>query len=112
MRAFVGNQEAVSKAEFAELAQGFDDPRDLPSDFLPTLFLGVLGESDEEGRARQAAAKDILAELIEISRSEESRGGDEPSIDGMNAAYAMQLAAVTSLPSRFRGRDGRTSKAA
>ena len=109
MRAFVGNQEAVSEAEFAELAQGFDEPRDLPGDFLSALFLGVLGESDEEGQARQAAAKDILAELIEISRSKES---NEPSVDGMNAAYAMELAAVTSLSSRFRRRAGRTSKAA
>jgi hypothetical protein len=117
MRAFVGNHVAVNEAEFVEQAQGFDDPGDLSDGFLPALFLGVLGESDEEDRARRAAAEDILAELLRSGRSKESSDGGEPSIDSMNAAHtaacAKQLVSMTSLRSRVRGsRDGRTPKAA
>ncbi|MET8981016.1 hypothetical protein ABZX85_35980 [Streptomyces sp. NPDC004539] len=98
MRAFVGNQEAVDEHEFAELARGVDD---FPDGFLPALFLGFVGESDEESEARRAAAEDILADLIEHSP------------DGMYTAYAKQVAAVTSLRKRSRGtRPGRMPKAA
>jgi hypothetical protein len=50
MKCIVAGQEAVSTAEFAELALG------TPVE----LWLGVEGESDEERAARLDAARDIL----------------------------------------------------
>ncbi|HEY8981114.1 MAG TPA: hypothetical protein VIU15_16175 [Streptomyces sp.] len=87
MRAFVGNQEAVDDHEFAELARGGDD---FPDGFLPALFLGLVDESEEERRARRAAAEDILADLIEHSP------------DGMYTVYAQEIAAIPSLRKRSR----------
>ena len=49
---FVGPHRAVSTTEFIELALG------TPVE----LWLGVEGESDEERAAREAAARDILAD--------------------------------------------------
>jgi hypothetical protein len=52
MRAYIGSQHAASADEFVELALG------TPLE----LWLGVEGESVEEAAARQAAARDILAD--------------------------------------------------
>ncbi|MFJ5607966.1 hypothetical protein ACIQCJ_00960 [Streptomyces sp. NPDC093221] len=48
------------------------DDRELPDDpeFLRELFLGVPGESDDERAARHAAARDVLAELLEEGASD------------------------------------------
>ncbi|MFF0725176.1 hypothetical protein [Streptomyces sp. NPDC004134] len=52
MKYIVAGQQAVTEAEFAELALG------TPVE----LWLGVEGESDEERAARLDAARDILAD--------------------------------------------------
>ncbi|WP_055615207.1 hypothetical protein [Streptomyces phaeochromogenes] len=52
MRTYIGRQQAISAADFAELALG------TPVE----LWLGVEGESDEERAAREDAARDILAD--------------------------------------------------
>ncbi|MEU8867124.1 hypothetical protein [Streptomyces umbrinus] len=52
MRTYIGHQQAISAADFAELALG------TPVE----LWLGVEGESDEERAAREDAGRDILAE--------------------------------------------------
>ncbi|WP_440580030.1 hypothetical protein [Streptomyces sp. PT19] len=52
MRTYIGHQQAVSAADFAELALG------TPVE----LWLGVEGETDEERAAREDAARDILAD--------------------------------------------------
>ncbi len=52
MKYIVAGHQAVTEAEFAELALG------TPID----LWLGVEGESDEERAARLDAARDILAD--------------------------------------------------
>ncbi|MFF4044954.1 hypothetical protein [Streptomyces sp. NPDC001816] len=52
MKCMVAGREAVTAAEFAELALG------TPVE----LWLGVDGESDEERAARLDAARDILAD--------------------------------------------------
>ncbi|MEW1719613.1 hypothetical protein [Streptomyces sp. NPDC093109] len=53
-----------------------------PEDFR-ALFLGECGESAEERRIREAAARDVLAELIEEAQTDE--------IGRLNAAYATLL---------------------
>ncbi|MFJ7903542.1 hypothetical protein ACIQ6V_24125 [Streptomyces sp. NPDC096198] len=52
MRTYIGRQQAMSAADFAELALG------TPVE----LWLGVEGETDEERAAREDAARDILAD--------------------------------------------------
>ncbi|WML81615.1 hypothetical protein [Streptomyces sp. VNUA74] len=52
MRTYIGRQQAISAADFAELALG------TPVE----LWLGVEGETDEERAAREDAARDILAD--------------------------------------------------
>ncbi|MFF7224116.1 hypothetical protein ACIP4T_27120 [Streptomyces massasporeus] len=52
MRTYIGRQQAISAADFAELALG------TPVD----LWLGVEGETEEERAAREDAARDILAD--------------------------------------------------
>ncbi|MFD0305090.1 hypothetical protein [Streptomyces sp. NPDC127119] len=52
MRTYIGNQQAASAEDFAELALG------TPVE----LWLGVKGETDEERAAREDAARDILAD--------------------------------------------------
>ncbi|MEV0175005.1 hypothetical protein AB0I00_28290 [Streptomyces sp. NPDC050803] len=52
MKCIVAGREAVTAAEFAELALGTP----------PELWLGVEGESEEERAARLDAARDILAD--------------------------------------------------
>ncbi|MGC0400527.1 hypothetical protein RKD27_003171 [Streptomyces sp. SAI-126] len=52
MRMYIGHQQAISAADFAELALG------TPVE----LWLGVEGETDEERAAREDAARDILAD--------------------------------------------------
>ncbi|MEV7427088.1 hypothetical protein [Streptomyces sp. NPDC091212] len=53
-----------------------------PEDFR-ALFLGKRGESAEERRIREAAARDVLAELVEEGQTDE--------ISRVNAAYALLL---------------------
>jgi hypothetical protein len=55
LRNIVAGQEAVTRAEYLELAAGFD----------PELFAGVPGESAEERAVRLDVAGDVLAELRE-----------------------------------------------
>ncbi|QNA74171.1 hypothetical protein C8250_021680 [Streptomyces sp. So13.3] len=74
MRSYIGNQQVVGSEEFDELALGIDR----------ALFLGVQGESNEERAAREAAARDILADLIA-----QGEAGDE--IAGWDALYAEAL---------------------
>ncbi|MCC5479067.1 hypothetical protein [Streptomyces barringtoniae] len=52
MRTYIGQQQAISAEDFAELALG------TPVE----LWLGVEGESDEDRAAREDAARDILAD--------------------------------------------------
>lgn len=52
MRTYIGRQQAISAADFAELALG------TPVE----LWVGVEGETDEERAAREDAARDILAD--------------------------------------------------
>ncbi|MEV1085405.1 hypothetical protein AB0I98_45530 [Streptomyces sp. NPDC050211] len=52
MRSYIGRQQAISPADFAELALG------TPVE----LWLGVEGESEQERAARLDAARDILAD--------------------------------------------------
>jgi hypothetical protein len=52
LRTYIGHQQAISAADFAELALG------TPVE----LWLGVEGETDEERAARLDAARDILAD--------------------------------------------------
>ncbi|CAM5678921.1 hypothetical protein [Streptomyces aurantiogriseus] len=52
MRTYIGRQQAISTEDFAELALG------TPVE----LWLGVVGETDEERAAREDAARDILAD--------------------------------------------------
>ncbi|WP_329440922.1 hypothetical protein [Streptomyces canus] len=52
MRTYIGHQQAISAADFAELALG------TPVE----LWIGVEGETDEERAAREDAARDILAD--------------------------------------------------
>jgi hypothetical protein len=52
MRTYIGHQQAIPAADFAELALG------TPVE----LWLGVEGETDEERAAREDAARDILAD--------------------------------------------------
>ncbi|WFB11655.1 hypothetical protein LRS74_15340 [Streptomyces sp. LX-29] len=75
MRMFVAGQEAVSDAEFAELALGLDIE----------LFRGPLApETSAERAAREDAARDILADLVAMGEA-----GDE--IAGWDALYADAL---------------------
>jgi hypothetical protein len=53
LRNIVAGQEAVTRAEYLELAAGFD----------PELFAGVPGESADEQAARLDVAGEVLAEL-------------------------------------------------
>ncbi|WP_327431735.1 hypothetical protein [Streptomyces sp. NBC_01236] len=56
MRTYIGRQQAISPEDFAELALG------TPVE----LWLGVEGETDEERAAREDAARDILAENLNL----------------------------------------------
>ncbi|MGX1975470.1 hypothetical protein [Streptomyces kronopolitis] len=99
MRIYIGHQEAATAAEFIELAGGIaahlpDELQDLlfsedATDDFRDLFLGWPGESDEDCRARELAAKDVLGELLEAGRDDE--------IERANAAYAAQLVCVANL---------------
>lgn len=81
MKNFIGHNEARSTDEFIELALG------TPLD----LWLGVQGESNEERAAREAAARDILA--------------DDPGLFDRVSALAADLIAVAPLrrPRPLRG---------
>ena len=52
MKNFIGDQQAATALEFAELALGTP----------PELWLGVEGETTEECEARLGAARDILTD--------------------------------------------------
>ncbi|NEA57974.1 hypothetical protein G3I60_28390 [Streptomyces sp. SID13666] len=88
MRSYIGNQHVIGNEEFEELALGID--RD--------LFLGVQGESGEERAAREAAARDILADLM--AKAED---GDE--VDGWDALYAEALTHLVTFPRHSAARD-------
>lgn len=88
MRTYVGGQEAVNIFEIAELAYGFEFEPATPEDFRE-LFLGKPGESAEERAVRLAAAVDVLAELQELSDTDE--------VSTLNALYAEQLMSVVPL---------------
>jgi hypothetical protein len=100
MRTYIGHQEVLSAAECWELAVG--DDSELPVDFRE-LFLGETGETGkadetaEQRAAREQAARDILADLMEA--------GQEDEVDWLNAVYAAQLVAV--LPLRRQARSPR-----
>lgn len=83
MRTSVCDQEAVSEAEFKEIANGFHG--NCPEGFRE-LFLGLTGESADERAARRAVAREVLAELQEQSETDD--------IARLNALYAEQLSRV------------------
>ncbi|WP_405797381.1 hypothetical protein [Streptomyces sp. NBC_01506] len=80
MRVYAGGPEGFSAFDGAA-----------PEDFLD-LFLGESGESEEQRAAREMAARDVLAELIDRS--------DDDECAMLNALYAAQLMAVVRLSRR------------
>lgn len=105
MRIYIGHQEAATADEFEELARGvgISVPDELghiffseaPEDDFRDLFLGWPGETDEQRRTRELAAKDVLADLL--------AAGQQDEIERLNAMYAAQLVCVASLRSHARG---------
>ncbi|WP_171119173.1 MULTISPECIES: hypothetical protein [unclassified Streptomyces] len=96
MRTFVAGQEAVSDAEFAELALGIDID----------LFRGPLKpETPAERAAREDAARDILADLVAMGEA-----GDE--IAGWDALYADALTRTVPFLRSARGYRPGTGEAA
>ncbi|MFI6084598.1 hypothetical protein ACIBBB_27100 [Streptomyces sp. NPDC051217] len=80
MRVYAGGQGAFSAFDGAA-----------PEDFRD-LFLGEDDESEGQRAARETAARDVLAELIERS--------DDDECALLNALYAAQLMAVVPLRRR------------
>ncbi|MFI9101679.1 hypothetical protein ACIGXA_14260 [Streptomyces fildesensis] len=74
MRTYIGHQQVVGSEEFEELALGIDRE----------LFLGVEDETGEGRAARQAAARDVLADLVA-----QGAAGDE--VAAWDALYAEAL---------------------
>jgi hypothetical protein len=96
MRTFVAGQEAVSDAEFAELALGIDID----------LFRGPLEpETDCERAAREDAARGVLADL-----REQGEAGDE--IAAWDALYADALTHTVPFLRAARGHRPGTGEAA
>ncbi|MFC8829372.1 hypothetical protein ACFT9I_28955 [Streptomyces sp. NPDC057137] len=89
MRLYVGSQEAVNAFELDELAHGYGP---LPPEDFRDLFLGQDDESEQQRAAREMAARDVLAELIERS--------DDDECAMLNALYAAQLMALVPLRRR------------
>ncbi|MFD8967693.1 hypothetical protein ACFV0C_22305 [Streptomyces sp. NPDC059568] len=73
MRTYIGGHEAAGEDE----------------DFR-ALFLGERDESPEQRSVRQAAARDVFADLLEESANDE--------IAMLNATYAAQLSCVVITP--------------
>ncbi|MGX1475826.1 UNVERIFIED_CONTAM: hypothetical protein RKD50_004634 [Streptomyces canus] len=87
MRTYVAGQEAYGETEFAELALGID----------VELFRGPLeSETAKERRAREDAARDVLADL-----RAEAEAGDE--IAGWDALYADALTRTVPFLRSVRG---------
>lgn len=91
MKNFIGSHQAVSTAEFAELALG-----------TPTeLWLGVDGETSEERAARLDAARDILSDDPQLvdrltqlaARSLESAAPDLFNVVPLSAARTRRFRA-------------------
>lgn len=96
MRTFVAGQEAFDDLEFAELALGID----------VDLFRGPLVfEADDERAAREDAARDVLADLMQMGEA-----GDE--IAGWDALYADALTRTVPFLRSFRGLRSGTGEAA
>lgn len=74
MRTFIGDQQAFSAFEFAELSLGLDRE----------LFAGVPGETPEERAPRLDVAREVLRDLRET--------------DPQAAAYAEELMRTAPLP--------------
>ncbi|MGW6456286.1 hypothetical protein ACWF94_10230 [Streptomyces sp. NPDC055078] len=101
MRTYIGHQEAVSTAEFEELAYEIEMP-----DGFRALFLGERDETRMQRAAREQAAREVLAELIQAGRSD--------AIEWLNAQYAAQLLCAAALRDWATGdvRASRVQKAA
>ncbi|MGW0424453.1 hypothetical protein [Streptomyces sp. NPDC003015] len=96
MRTFVAGQEARGDLEFAELALGID----------VDLFRGPLEfETAKERRAREDAARDVLADL-----RAQAAAGDE--IAGWDALYADALTRTVPFLRSVRGYRSGTGEAA
>ncbi|MET9168401.1 hypothetical protein ABZW51_28370 [Streptomyces cellulosae] len=96
MRTWIAGQEALTGAEFAELALGIDIE----------LFRGPLEpETDSERAAREDAARDILADL-----RKQAEAGDE--IAGWDALYADALTHTVPFLRAARGHRPGTGEAA
>lgn len=96
MRTWVAGQEALTDAEFAELALGIDID----------LFRGPLEpETDSERAAREDAARDVLADL-----REQGTAGDE--IAAWDALYADALTHTVPFLRAARGHRPGTGEAA
>lgn len=89
MRVYVGSQKGPRAFESDELACAVEDLA--PEDFRD-LFLGEDDEPEEQRAARETAARDVLAELIERS--------DDDECAMLNALYAAQLMALVPLRRR------------
>ncbi|MDH6119313.1 hypothetical protein [Kitasatospora sp. GAS204B] len=85
MRTYVGDQEALTVAEFEELTSGFAEDEQLP-DFLREMLFGRSGESGLERAVRVDAARGILADL----------SADDPEL----VLYAATLLGVIPLTTR------------
>ena len=96
MRTWVASQEALTEAEFAELALGIDI----------VLFRGPLEpETDSERAAREDAAREVLADL-----REQGAAGDE--IAAWDAVYADALTHTVPFLRHARGHRPGTGEAA
>ncbi|MGG2465628.1 hypothetical protein ACO0M4_38690 [Streptomyces sp. RGM 3693] len=95
MRSYIDHHEFVGRAEFEELAFGFDE---FPLGVDRDLFRGPLEpETPDEHQARLDAARDVLADL-----REQAEAGDEGA--AWDTLYADALAAVAPLRRTRRAR--------
>ncbi|MET9510056.1 hypothetical protein ABZX62_16620 [Streptomyces flavidovirens] len=82
MRSYIGNHHVLNDIELRELALGFDE---LPLGLDRDLFRGPLTpESPEERAAREAVAREVIAEL-----AAHGEAGDE--VAAWDALYADAL---------------------
>lgn len=86
MRNYVGDQEALTVSEFEELARSAER---YGTDDFQKLFLGEPDETHEQRAAREAVARDVLADLL--------REGEADEIAWLDALYAAQLLSVVPL---------------
>ncbi|MGW0559494.1 hypothetical protein ACWDZ4_02395 [Streptomyces sp. NPDC003016] len=105
MRSYIGNHHVLNDIEFTELALGFDE---LPLGLDRDLFRGPLTlESAEERAAREAVAREVIAEL-----AAQGEAGDE--VAAWDALYADALTRTVPFlrAARAAGRTAQAGEAA